>query len=272
MDLSNLCIHTITNKPWSLEEALDAYTHRGIGGISIWEHVVRDSDAGKVNQLIRQYPLEVTSYVRGGFFAHDSSSERKKSVDWNKSMIREAAQINAPLLVLVCGAHPGQSLEKSRSQIVDGLEEILPVAKEYRIKLGIEPLHPMYAYERSAINTLTQANDIVEKFNDEYLGTVIDVYHLWWDPDLEKEIYRSGRSGKIFGFHICDYKMPMADVLNDRALMGEGCIDLSRIMHWVYEAGFTGKTEVEIFSDKYWAMDQDEYLDLIIEAYAQIIT
>ena len=271
MDLSNLCIHTITNKPWSLRQALEAYTEKGIGGISVWEQDIRNSTAKNAGELIRQFPIQVVSYVRGGFFADISSSQRDQSVEWNKSMIIEAAEIGAPLLVLVCGAHPDQSLEQSRKQIQQGIEQILPVAQEYNIRLGIEPLHPMYAYKRSAINTLTQANDLVEDINDVLLGVVIDVYHLWWDPLLKPEIFRAGQSGKIFGLHICDYKMPMNDILNDRGLMGEGCINVTQIMNWVYEAGFTGMTEVEIFSDKYWAMDQEKFLDLIVDAYRKII-
>ena len=36
---------------------------------------------------------------------------------------------------------------------------------------------------------------------------------------------------------------------------------------WVEEAGFEGYNEVEIFSDKYWAADQREYLEKIKTAY-----
>jgi sugar phosphate isomerase/epimerase len=59
-------------------------------------------------------------------------------------------------------------------------------------------------------------------------------------------------------------------MLNDRGLMGEGVIDVSGIRKWVREAGFSGYEEVEIFSNRYWAMDQDEYLAKIKEAYFEI--
>ena len=47
--------------------------------------------------------------------------------------------------------------------VADGIEELVPYAKERGIKLGIEPLHPMYAAERSVIVSLAQANDLAEK-------------------------------------------------------------------------------------------------------------
>ncbi len=55
----------------------------------------------------------------------------------------------------------------------------------------------------------------------------------------------------------------------DRGLPGEGCIDIRRIRRWVEEAGFTGFCEVEIFSKKHWASDQDEFLAKITRAYLE---
>jgi sugar phosphate isomerase/epimerase len=51
--------------------------------------------------------------------------------------------------------------------------------------------------------------------------------------------------------------------------MGEGCIPLKKIRSWVEATGFQGFNEVEVFSTRLWAMDQDEYLKKIIQAYQQ---
>ena len=96
--------------------------------------------------------------------------------------------------------------------------------RERGVKLAIEPLHPMYADTRSAINTLAQANDLCAELDSPWLGVAVDVYHLWWDPALEAEIARCGATGKLFAFHVCDWLSPTVDLLNDRGLMGEGCI------------------------------------------------
>ena len=127
--------------------------------------------------------------------------------------------------------------------------QLLPEAKAAGVKLAIEPLHPMYADTRSAINTLAQANDMAEALNSPWVGVAVDVYHLWWDPALENEIERCGRNNNLLAFHICDWKSPTIDMLNDRGLMGEGCIPIRKIRSWVEEAGFNGFIEVEIFSN-----------------------
>ena len=192
---------------------------------------------------------------------------RQTAIDDNRRAIAEAHELGAPLVVLVCGAVPGQPLEDSRAQITEGIAAVLDDCKATGVKLGIEPLHPMYADSRSAVNTLGQANDMCEQLNSPYVGVAADVYHLWWDPALEQEIARCGKIGALFSFHVCDWRSPTTDFLNDRGLMGEGCIDIRKIRGWVEAAGFNGFNEVEIFSDRLWARDQDEYLAQIIQAY-----
>ena len=49
--------------------------------------------------------------------------------------------------------------------------------------------------------------------------------------------------------------------------MGDGCIDVAGIRGLVEKAGFTGLSEVEIFSTEHWAEDQDDYLKRICERF-----
>jgi sugar phosphate isomerase/epimerase len=268
-DLSRLCLHTVTTKPWPLAISAEKYAAAGISGITVWRDAAQNHPDGikAAGELCRGEGLEIVSYVRGGFFAALEESGRQAAIDDNKRIIDEAATLGAPLIVLVCGAAPGQSLFTSRAQIEEALAAILPYARAAGVKLGIEPLHPMYADSRSAVNTMTQALDLSLALQDDHLGVTVDVFHLWWDDRLEAEIARCGREGKLFSFHICDWKNQPSDMLNDRGLMGEGVIDVKQIRGWVEATGFRGYNEVEIFSTRYWATDQDEFLAQIVEAY-----
>ncbi|HVG16215.1 MAG TPA: sugar phosphate isomerase/epimerase family protein [Chitinophagaceae bacterium] len=266
-DLSRLCIHTITTKPWSIEEAAKNFSDAGVGGITVWRDALVGRDIRQTGEMLRDCNLQVISLCRGGFFPHIDKLKRKEAIDDNKKAIDEAAALGAPLVVLVCGAHPSQSLEDSRKQISDGIAALIPFAEGAGVKLAIEPLHPMYAGDRSAINTLQQANDMAEELASPWVGVAVDVYHLWWDPYLKKEISRCGKNENIFAFHICDWKTPTTDLLLDRGLMGEGCIPVNEIRGWVEDAGFKGFNEVEIFSTKYWEEDQHSFLKKIKEAY-----
>jgi sugar phosphate isomerase/epimerase len=268
-DLSRLCIHSITLKPWNIEEAAKKFSAAGVKGITVWRDTLEGRNIKQTGKMLRDHDLTIVSLCRGGFFPAKDSGKRKLAIDDNKKAINEAAELGTSMIVLVCGAEPAQPLEESRKQIRDGIAAILPEATAAGVRLAIEPLHPMYADTRSAINTLAQANDLAEALNSPLVGVAIDVYHLWWDPMLEKEIKRSGANGNLMAFHICDWKVPTSDLLLDRALMGEGCIDVKQVRSWVEAAGFTGFNEVEIFSTAYWKENQAEFLKKIIVAYQE---
>ncbi len=268
-DLARLCVHTITTKPWAIEVAATKFAAAGVKGITVWRDALAGRDIAKTGAMLRAHGLSVVSLCRGGFFPAPDSAGRRKALDDNRRAIAEAHALGAPLIVLVCGAVPGQPLPESRRQIRDGIAALLPECAAAGVKLAIEPLHPMYADARSAINTLGQANDLVEELQSPQVGVAVDVYHLWWDPALEREIARCGRLDALLAYHVCDWRTPTVDLLNDRGLMGEGCIPLRQIRAWVEATGYRGFNEVEVFSTRLWATDQDEYLARIVQAYRE---
>lgn len=267
IDTSKLCIHTQTTKPLNLIECCDSFKRIGATGITVWRNALEGRSLQESKQILDDSGLSLVSLCRGGFFPASTVEGRQKAIDENKAIIDEAAAIGAPMIVLVVGAVPGISLMEARKQIQAGIEACLPHAIERGVKLAIEPLHPMYAGDRSAITTLGQANDMAEAIDSDFIGVAVDVYHLWMDNRLEQEIYRCGGGGNLFAFHICDWKCPTNDMLLDRGIMGEGCIPIREIRGWAEKAGFNGFNEVEIFSSKWWEMDQQTYLGKIREGY-----
>lgn len=266
-DLSKLCVHTLTTKPWGIEECIRNYSDTGINGITIWRNVLENKNLREIRTMLSDHGMNVVSLCRGGFFPSTDAEKRELAIEDNKLAVEQAAGVGAPLIVLVCGADGHQSLEKSREQIAEGILRILPMAAGAGIKLAIEPLHPMYAGDRSAVNTMKQANDMAEMINSEWVGVAVDVYHVWWDDTLHSEIQRCSENHNLLAFHVCDWNVPTVDFLNDRGLMGEGCINIPEIRGWVEESGFNGHIEVEIFSNRFWASDQKQYLERIKQAY-----
>lgn len=297
-DLRRFAVHTVTTKPWGIERAVDEYARAGFGGISIWRDAVEGRNPAGVRRLLSEAGLRGVSLVRGGFFARGDSRGYRDALEDNRRCIDEAHGLGLPLIVLVCGADPELGLHESRRRIGDALLELAPEAAAAGVRLGIEALHPMYADTRSAVNTLGQANRIAGAVNAGRGGaggprgaggdvsggprgaggaagvptvcSVVDVYHLWWDEALEEDIARGGAEGLLGAFHVCDWRVPTEDMLVDRALMGEGCIDVPGIMRAMERSGFDvhaqGGIEVEIFSEREWAGDQSRWLERIGDA------
>src|SRR5690606_33127507 len=162
--------HTITTKPWPIETAAERYAAAGVKGITVWRDAIAGRDPSQVGRQLRDQGLSVVSLCRGGFFPARLTEDRQKALDDNRRAIAEARALGAPLIVLVCGAVPGQPLVESRRQIQDGIAALLPECAAAGVKLAIEPLHPMYADSRSAINTLGQANDMCEALASPHVG------------------------------------------------------------------------------------------------------
>lgn len=272
-DLARLCVHTMTNRPWSLAECIENYGSLGIPAMSVWRNVIDPEEGGigidKAARLVRTSRLRVPALVRGGFFPAPVTEQRVKAIDLNRRCVDEAAALGADMVVLVVGAVPHMPLDEARRQVEDGIVQLLPHAESCRIRLAIEPLHPMYAADWSCINSLREARHLWESIQHELLGVVLDVYHVWFDPDLDQEIHLAGKAGKLFGFHICDWRVETRSLRSDRGLMGDGCIDLRGIREKVEAAGFTGFHEVEVFSEEYWNWDQRQYLELITRRYLE---
>ena len=270
MSYPELAIHTFTTRPWSMSECIEGYARRGIGGISVWRETLEGEDLCSVRQHIRDAGLAGLALVRGGFFTGSSAEERRVAIEKNRECLMEAEALGLPQVVLVCGATPGQTARQNYEQIRDGIGAIAEEAERMGIRLAIEPLHPVYAGDRSGICSLRDANTLAEELSLPNVGVAVDVYHVFWEVDLREQLQRCADNGWLDAYHICDFKPDQEDILLDRGIMGEGCIALGEIDQWVREAGFDGLREVEIFSRRWWDEDQDKFLDRILESYHKV--
>jgi sugar phosphate isomerase/epimerase len=266
-DHARLSLNQITTNRWSLAEALDGCLRAELSAIAIWRHKIAEIGLAESRRLVRQSGLHVSSVCRGGMFPAATAAERAERIDDNRRAIDEAAELAADTLVLVCGPTPDRDIAGARRMVEDAIAALVPYARERNVTMAIEPLHPMYAAERSCITSLEEANALADKFDS--VGIVVDVYHVWWDAMLERELARA--RGRIRGFHLCDWRVPTTDLLMDRAMMGDGCIDLHRIRTLVEAAGYQGYHEVEILNQRIWDAPGDEVLALMKERYRSCV-
>ena len=169
---------------------------------------------------------------------------------------------------------PGDShdIGAAREMVADGMAAILPHARASRMPLAIEPLHPMYAADRSCINTLEQALDLCDLLGDG-VGVAIDVYHVWWDPKLDEQIMRAGAGGRFWLTTSAIGWCRQRDLLLDRGMMGDGVIDLRSIRSLIESAGYHGPQEVEIFSaQNWWKRPGEEVLATCVERFLSTCT
>ncbi len=260
-----LSINMITLKESGLRDIVDALRRHRIAGISPWRDKVAAAGLKEAAKMIRDAGLTVTGYCRAGMFPANDRKGRQAAIDENFRAIEEAATIGAQCLVVVGGGLPpgSKDLLGAREMVRDGLGEILDHAHSCGVKLALEPLHPMIAADRGCVNTLRHALDLCDELDSGKsgaLGVAVDVYHVWWDPELKAQIERAGDK-RLHAFHICDWLVPTTDLVLDRGMMGDGVIDIPLIRSWMEEVGYRGLHEVEIFSARnWWKRSADEVL------------
>ena len=266
-----MSLNTVTVKEkWGLAEAIEGCARHGILGISPWRDVLGAMGVEKAARQMRDAGLTVTGLCRGGMFPASDQAGRDAAIEDNRRAIAEAHAIGAKCLVVLGGGLPpgSKDLAGARTMLHDGLAAILPDARAAGVTIALEPLHPMTCADRSVLSTLGQALDLCDAFGDG-MGIALDVYHVWWDPELAVLIQRAGP--RIAAFHVCDWKVPTTDTVFDRGIPGEGCIDIPAIRRMVEAQGYDSFAEVEILSKHWWQQDPERVLTLLKERHASAV-
>jgi sugar phosphate isomerase/epimerase len=267
-DAARLSFNQATAERASLVDVIESCARHGIPGISIWRHKLAETGVERAAKQLRDAGLWVSSVCRGGMFPALTAAERAERIDDNRRAIDDAAALGAEVLVLVCGASADRDISSARAMVADGSAAIAPYAAERGVRLGIEPLHPAFAAERSCITTMREARLISEQYEPSNVGVVVDVYHVWWDPERAAEIARLG--DRIAGYHVNDWLVPVKNVLMNRGMMGDGVIELRKIRGEIERAGYTGPIEVEIFNESIWERPLDELVRLTKERFVEV--
>ncbi|WP_456785855.1 sugar phosphate isomerase/epimerase family protein [Cellulomonas sp. P5_C5] len=285
-DLSRLSLNTATTKSWTLREAVDGAVRAGLPAIGVWRDRVQEAGVGESAKIIADAGLRVSSLCRGGFLTADDEAATTAALDDNRRAIVEAATLGTRELIMVVGGLPaasapggpalpgtgGRDIVGARQRVADRIGELAPFAAEHGVRLVLEPLHPIFAADRAVISTLGQALDIAEPYPADVVGVVVDTYHVWWDPDLQRQIARAGAAGRIASYQVCDWTLPLAaDALLSRGHVGDGYIDFATITRWVAETGYTGDVEVEIFNQSIWDTPGDETVATLADRYVRLV-
>jgi sugar phosphate isomerase/epimerase len=277
-----LSLNTATvRKQGDLAEIIEACARHGIRAIDPWRDQVAAIGLNRATRAVRDAGLELSGYCRGGMFTSDAA-HRIEMRDDNRRAVDEAKTLGAPCLVLVVGGLPQYSrpgsvsskdIAAARRQVEEALAELLEYARAANMPLAIEPLHPAYAADRACVNTTKHALDICDRLDPQRsggLGVALDVYHIWWDPEVLAQIERAGKD-RLLAFHVCDWLVPTTDILNDRGMMGDGVIDIRSLRRAVEAQGFAGYSEIELFSNAWWQRPMDEVLQTCIARHRSVV-
>jgi sugar phosphate isomerase/epimerase len=270
--LERLSLNQATVKHLGLADAAALCVRHDIPAIGLWRDRVAEIGLDQAVAAVRAAGLHVSSLCRGGFFPRADAEGLAAARADNRAAVREAAELGADTLALVCGGLvPGsRDLGLARRMVADAIGDLVPEAQRLGVRLSIEALHPMFCADRSVICSLGEAVDLALSFPADAVGLMVDTYHVWWDERLAAEIARA--AGRILGYQVCDWLLPLpADALLGRGHLGDGVIDFGPISAAVAAAGYDGYVEVEIFNADVWAAPPDRTAAVVRERFGSVL-
>ncbi|SAL38217.1 AP endonuclease, family 2 domain protein [Caballeronia concitans] len=72
----------------------------------------------------------------------------------------------------------------------------------------------------------TPARASSDPHNDAFFGVAVNVYHCWWDPQLDEALTSIGNDNRIVADHVSDWMVRTTDSSLDGGMMGDGVIAL----------------------------------------------
>jgi sugar phosphate isomerase/epimerase len=270
--LTRLSMNQATVSQLNMTQTLDLCQRHEIPAVGLWRHRVAELGLGETAASVRRRGLHVSSLCRGGFFTHAEPDARRAALADNLAAVEEAAALRADTLVLVSGGLVAgtRDLGLARRMIADAIAALVPRARELGVRLGIEPLHPMFCADRCVLTRLADAVELALLFPADTVGVVVDTYHVWWDSQVADDIARA--RGRIVAYQLCDWVVPLPrDMLLGRGHLGDGSINFRPISAQVLAAGFDGFIEVEIMNQDVWDAPASQTAATVKARFAELL-
>jgi sugar phosphate isomerase/epimerase len=253
-------VSEITTFHQTFEQDLATYVEAGAKGVGVWEFKLGDGPDTDALARLEDSGLRATTCIPGTLsifpVPFPGPTDPKERTDGLCAAIERFAPF-APEVVLCLTGHPGEGADpvESRRIVVEGLRRCAKVAAEHGLTLGLEPLHRKVYGHWSMIGTIPETIDLMDEIDEPNVKLLYDVYHLWDTDDVLGHTVRHGDRISP-SVHICDWRDPTRNDF-DRALPGDGIMDLPAIFGALDAAGAIEWVDLEIFSDDGSFSDQD---------------
>lgn len=269
-----LSLNQATTRPYSLAETAEAAAAAGVSYMGLWLEPVAEIGVAETRRVLEATGITPTSMCRAGFVADKSGAALGKALDDTRRALDVSAETGAPYLTFIAGGLPAgdRSFTRAAGRVTDALAALVPHAAEVGVKLALEPLHPLFATDRSVITTVRQGLRTIEDLPAEHVGLLIDAWATFWDPELAAGLSEAGAAQRLLGYQINDFALPLPlpENMNGRGLPGSGEIDLVSLTEWMMAAGYRDPIEVEVFNEELWRQPLDVIVARTVESFNRV--
>lgn len=236
--------------PASFDDDVAAFAAAGAEAISIFEGKLLEGREPEQLETLRASGLGASAAITGvpsvlplpKFPGPDEPEQRVEAI---VAGMRRLAPFEPTAFVCPTGPAGERTETEAREALVDGMRAVADEAARLGIPVGLEPMSSYEQEDWTLVTTLGDAACLVDEIGGD-VGLVFDTWHLWDTPAVEDEIALYG--DRFVAVQVNDWRSPTRSWC-DRALPGDGVIDLAPLLDAVEATGWSGYWDLEVFSD-----------------------
>lgn len=242
---------------WSFEDDVIRYREHGYEAIGVWRPKLSDCGEAKGRELLHELGMSVSSlHWAGGFTGHDGRSFRESLHD-ALDAVQVAADLEADCLTVLAGSRSGHTKSHAKRIFCTALRELSECAQALGVQLAVEPMHSGCAHDFTFLTSVPDTLDILSHIGHSNIGIVFDCYHMAQDPRVLDWLPSAVPFIRLVQ---CGDAKTAPLGLQNRCLLGEGCVPLVDIIQTIERYGYEGFYEVELLGEDVEDYDYEHLL------------
>jgi 2-keto-myo-inositol isomerase len=250
---AQLAINSITTRHRTLDEALAGYAAAGFTNVEFHLPGAKAVGVKETYRLLERFGLRSIGGFETPLACFGSADERARSLETVVENARFLNELGGGVLVVGTDG-PTEPSERPISIVSGALEAAADAISALDVELALE-------FNWSpVIRSLESAVAVVEETSSPKVGVLFDLAHYHTTVTKLEHLTRENIQW-IKHVHLDDMSDTPGDLASansDRALPGDGVLDLARIIDVLELGGYLGYFSVELFNDALWSLPPAE--------------
>lgn len=252
-----LSMSEVTTYRWTFEQDVFNYSTAGIEAIGVWRQKLADFGEEEGIDLLAESSLRVSHLLWAGGFTGSDGRTFDEAIDDGCQAIRLAGAMGAGCLVIYPGGRNNHIYPHAQRLFRDALDSLLSLAEAADVILAIEPMHPACARDWTFLTDIESTIALIESINSPNLKLVFDTYHFGHDRAILSNLRELVPHLALV--QLGDRREPHS-VDQQRCRLGKGIVPLERLVAELFEAGYNGDFDVELWGAGFEAGDYHRLL------------
>jgi sugar phosphate isomerase/epimerase len=264
LQLPRFSINQMTTMRASFADDLAVRQQADASAVGLWRKKVDEVGEAVAVEAVKRSGLAVTSLSYAGGFSGSAGLKFTEALDDGYDAVFTAAALGARTLVISTGARGRYTARHEYRLVTQAVRELSFVAEELGVQLAVMPRSTRHAARWTSLHNLADAISLCDETGRKNVGVVYDNFYLAEDPEALR--FAEQCAEQIFVLQLRD-ALETAGEEYGQCVPGTGILPVQETIHCLFESGFAGDVDVQIFSEQLWKQDT---LDVVTNCQQQV--